>query len=100
MGVSVYLEEKSLEKFSTNQTNVHICSYGACCGRGKQWCMQRQGGVCLLVGIDCTFLSRYPFSIRCRTNGAVALEWKDATGSEHYESLRENYTAVQFSSLN
>lgn len=45
-GAPVYLEERSLEKFSANQTNVCIFSYRACCGKGKtmvraeaRWCL-------------------------------------------------------------
>lgn len=43
---SVYLEERSLEKFSANQAHVRICSYRACCGKRKtmvhaeaRWCL-------------------------------------------------------------
>lgn len=55
--------------------------------KGKQWCMQRQGGVCLHVGTGCPYLSRYRFSKRRQTNRAVAVEWKDTAGSEWYHPL-------------
>ena len=85
-GASVYLEERSLEKFSANQTNVYICSYRACCGQGKT--MVHAGARwCLYIGTGCPYLSRYPFSKRRQTNRAVALEWKDTIGSKWYHLL-------------
>lgn len=100
--ISVYLGKRSSEKLNAKQANVCVCSYRACCGKGKQWCMQRQGDICMRADTGCPYLSRYLFSRSYRTDVAVALAWKDNAHSKWYnlcESLWENCTAVQFSPL-
>lgn len=57
-GAAVYLDKKCLVKFSANQTNICICSYRACCGKGKIICLQRHGGVCLHIVTGCPHFSR------------------------------------------